>query len=190
MWVGSGVQRKAQEIHGFSHGPFPLKLPTVNPEIFGHCWNHLGSQYKVRPKNLWVKRVPSGPSVSPPLIDFHIWMNVQHERGRTHTYTHPPPPIHLCAHKRTKPSPTHPPIQVWVSTLEANPPGRLDAKVCVMGMTRLLVECEQIKADEAVWTGLMATTATGVCAWVGATKRVTQTPRMRTHTRKHIPPCN
>ena len=67
MWVGSGVQRKAPGIHGFSHGPFHLKLPTVNPEIFSYRWNRRGSHYKVRPKNLRVKKYTSGPSVFPPL---------------------------------------------------------------------------------------------------------------------------
>ena len=55
MWVGSGVQRKAPDIHGFSHGSFHLKLPTVNPEIFWYRWNRLGLLCKVRSKNLRVK---------------------------------------------------------------------------------------------------------------------------------------
>ena len=67
MWVGSGVQRKAPDIHGFSHGPFHLKLPTINPEICWYRWNRLGPLCKVRSKNLRVKSFPSGPSVSPPL---------------------------------------------------------------------------------------------------------------------------
>lgn len=45
--------------------------------------------------------------------------------------------------------------QVWVTSLEASPPERTDAKVCVMGMVRLLSECEQVKADEAMWTSLL-----------------------------------
>ena len=68
MWGGSGIRRRTQVIHGFTHGPFHLKLPTVNPAIFLYRWNRLRSYHKVRSKNLRVKKVPSGPSVSPPLL--------------------------------------------------------------------------------------------------------------------------
>ena len=44
--------------------------------------------------------------------------------------------------------------QVWVTALEAAPPERMDAKVCVMGMSRLLTESEQV-ADDATWTALL-----------------------------------
>lgn len=52
--------------------------------------------------------------------------------------------------------------QIWVKTVEATPMNgasasdRIEAKVCLLGMGKLLAEADGVKGDEATWTALLS----------------------------------